>query len=120
MCIRDSRKTDACDISGKPLTATIAGFAPRSAPTEYSVFIPRKAAYSKARHTMFVSRSRASKPARRRAVLPPEGHTDPSDISAPNAASRSNVPSANPGISLRDLQMLMLMPVRICPISGSE
>lgn len=27
---------------------------------------------------------------------------------------------AKPGISLRDLQMLMLMPVRICPISGSE
>lgn len=34
--------------------------------------------------------------------------------------SRSNVPAAKPGISLMDLQILMLMPVRICPISPSE
>ena len=41
-------------------------------------------------------------------------------ISARNAASRSKLPSAKPGSSLMDLQMLMLTPVRICPISWSE
>ena len=38
-------------------------------------------------------------------------------ISARNAASRSKLPLAKPGISLMDLQMLMLTPVSICPIS---
>ena len=42
------------------------------------------------------------------------------EISARNSASRSKVPAAKPGISLMDLQMLMLKPVRICPISRSE